>query len=98
MNRTIRYVIHRLQRMLWSFGYIAYMLACVCLDVGNWWFISTSGFLVGMLAYKYKKQCLKLLDFRWCKMGIIVLLIVEVLVTLVASAVFYKVKETFSKQ
>lgn len=33
--------------------------------MGNWWYISTSGYILGVVAYYYKDRILKIVDTSW---------------------------------
>lgn len=51
----------------WTVSYFLFVLVSVLFDVGNWWYVSTSAFLMGLFFARYEKQCTVVLKKKWCK-------------------------------
>ena len=45
--------------------YIVFLIFAIFLDLGNWWYISTSGYILCVVAYYYKDRILKIIDTSW---------------------------------
>ena len=50
---------------LWIIIYFTYLITSVILDIGNWWYISTFAFIVGIFFHHHKLYCKKLIKNKF---------------------------------